>query len=483
MRAAFLSSRAPDAHARHERTARALDDYAKAWSTAATETCEATARAEGRARGPLAARADCLDDRLAELDAAVDLLARGGEKGVRYALDVPSSLSSVEACGDPATLATRGARPDDQAARARLAQLRDRLQRLRVRVMAGYDWRALRSIDDVVAQVRGVGNQGLTAESLLVAAAARSRFDLEGAAAMYEESFVHSEALRDELLAAEAAVRLTAIEGAALHHFDLGSRWARIAEERLYGGHHDRLRSRMLDSRGALNAARGAWRMAAADFAAAASLGERAFGAAHPELGTMFERLARANLTLELPQRALAAADRALAIAVAVTPADSSEVATARAVRGQALLASDRLQEARRELEAARDDLERIVGLEDPGLADMLTALGQVALLEQRPREARALLRRAWDLRANGVSDAGMREETAFSLARALWDAAPAEARRAMELAREARDGYATLPDLAPRLKTVEQWIDGRRRVRSAVAQPTADPEADADAD
>jgi tRNA A-37 threonylcarbamoyl transferase component Bud32 len=481
MRAAFLASRVPDAHARHERTTRALDAYAKAWTTAATEACEATARVEGRVSGPLAARADCLDDRLAELNASVDLLARGGERGVRYAFDVGESLSPVEACADPATLAARAARPQDPAARERVARLRDRLIRLRLRAMAGYDWRALRPIDELVEQIRALGNQGFTAEALLVSGWARSRFDLEGAASRYEEAFVQSEAVRNDLVAAEAAVRLTAIEGAALHHFDLGSRWARIAEERLYGGPHDRLRSRMLESRGALNAARGAWRMAAADFAAAASVGERAFGDGHPELGKIFERLARANLALELAGPALTAADRALAIAVAVSPAHSPELATARALRGQALLASDRPQEAGPELKASVDELETIVGPDEPVLADALTALGEIALRARRPREARALLRRAWDLQEKAVVDAGVREQTSFSLARALWDGSPAEGRRAMELARQARDGYVMLPDLAPRLSAVQQWIDGRRGVRAAAPQQSADGDADAD--
>jgi hypothetical protein len=31
-----------------------------------------------------------------------------------------------------------------------------------------------------------------------------------------------------------------------------------------------------------------------------------------------------------------------------------------------------------------------------------------------------------------------------------------------MELAREAREGYAAIPDLAPRLAAVDQWIDER---------------------
>ena len=48
----------------------------------------------------------------------------------------------------------------------------------------------------------------------------------------------------------------------------------------------------------------------------------------------------------------------------------------------------------------------------------------------------------------------------AFALARAIWGSAEADRPHALELANEARDGYAQIPDLAPRLKVVRQWID-----------------------
>ena len=84
--------------------------------------------------------------------------------------------------------------------------------------------------------------------------------------------------------------------------------------------------------------------------------------------------------------------------------------------------------------------------------------------------EARAVLERAWEIRATNVADAGAREQTAFSLARAVWDSAPADRAHALELGREAREGYAAIPDLAPRLAAVEQWLDARtsRRARAS---------------
>jgi hypothetical protein len=61
-------------------------------------------------------------------------------------------------------------------------------------------------------------------------------------------------------------------------------------------------------------------------------------------------------------------------------------------------------------------------------------------------------------MRTTQLADAGDREETAFALARAIW-ASSGDHAHALELARDARDGYAALPDLSARLATVKQWL------------------------
>src|SRR6185503_6617541 len=191
-------------------------------------------------------------------------------------------------------------------------------------------------------------------------------------------------------------------------------------------------------------------------------------GSQHPDLATSLVDHARASLVLGHPESALEASDRALAIAGALHPPGSYPVESARLRRGQALIALGRISEARRDLETVRKEFERALGSDHPLLADQLTALGEAALAERRPAEARAVLERAWEIRATNVADAGAREQTAFSLARAVWDSAPADRAHALQLGSEARDGYAAIPDLAPRLATVEQWLGTRpsRRAR-----------------
>ena len=96
-----------------------------------------------------------------------------------------------------------------------------------------------------------------------------------------------------------------------------------------------------------------------------------------------------------------------------------------------------------------------------------------MALAERRPADAQALLERAWEIRSTHIADGGVREQTAFSLAQAIRDAAPADRKHAFELATEARDGYMAIPDLAANVGLVDRWLAGRR-ARPPTARPAA---------
>ena len=171
---------------------------------------------------------------------------------------------------------------------------------------------------------------------------------------------------------------------------------------------------------------------------------------------------------LDDADQALDTAMRAFKLVSAIFPADAYEVNVALLARAHALVALRRAAEARADVTAVEATFEKVLGRDHPFLADPMTVLGEVALSEGRPDEARAALERAWEIRSTHVSDAGAREETAFALARAIWDSAPDDRTHALELANEARDGYAAIPDLASRLAVVARWIDERADGRAA---------------
>jgi hypothetical protein len=466
-RAAFLATAGdvPDAAERFDRVAQMLDGYAASWAAASREACETGASAPGTSTD---LRAACLERRRGELGAMTDVLARADAKVVRRSLAAVGSLSRVETCADVLALRAIPALPADPSLRARVDQLTGRLLALRAGAAAGHDWQSLEPIGALVEDVRAAGYDPLLAEALLVDARIRSPFDPEGTIPLYEEAFRRASALHLDDLGAEAAIQLTAIVGTFQHRFTEGDRWAGLAEVALgHAADHERLRGWFFNVRGALEAGEGEWRRADTDFAAAVSVREQALGPGHPDLAAALVNRSKAALMLDQADPALEAAGRAFKIAGAVFPADAYEVNAALLARAHALVALKRTAEARTDVTTVETAFEKALGRDHPFLADPMTVLGEVALLEGRPLDARGVLERAWEIRSTHVTDAGAREETAFALARAIWGSAEADRTHAMELANEARDGYSAIPDLAPRLKVVEQWIDERADARS----------------
>jgi hypothetical protein len=84
-----------------------------------------------------------------------------------------------------------------------------------------------------------------------------------------------------------------------------------------------------------------------------------------------------------------------------------------------------------------------------------------VALDEGQPAAAVPLLERAVRLRSNQPSFLGRLEDSQLALATALWES-DADRRRAVELARAARQGYAAVPSFATKVKEADEWL--RRR-------------------
>jgi hypothetical protein len=444
VRAAFQAANVPDARERFERASQSLDSYAAGWAAMSRQICE--------------------------VGALVDAFAHADAKVVRKAVAATFALPSLDNCTDARALKA-GALPTDEPRRSRVLSLRARLAKLWAMAASGQDWQALKPMGALVDEARAAGHEPLLVEALLIYARTRAPFDPEGVEPLYDEAFNRGDAIHADALAAQAAIQLVAIAGIE-HHFDAGERWSRIADATVERGVPLRLRGGFFNNRGTLMAAQGMWRLAEGDFSAAVAIRQQALGAAHPDLATSMINLARAVLVLDDPKRALELASRALDIAGASFPAESYEVGAARLVRGQALTALRRHSEARADMEAVLDTFERVLGRDHPFLADPMTGLGEVALAEGRAADAQGLLERAWEIRSTHTADGGLREQTAYSLAQAIWEAAPADRRHALDLATEARDGYAAIPDLAPRLTQVARWLADRQPTRTAAARP-----------
>jgi tRNA A-37 threonylcarbamoyl transferase component Bud32/tetratricopeptide (TPR) repeat protein len=156
--------------------------------------------------------------------------------------------------------------------------------------------------------------------------------------------------------------------------------------------------------------------------------------------------------------RALALADRALAIAGAHGEDAAGLLADLLVIRGDALLALGRTDEATASCARALARMEH----EDrvsPGKLyepDPLTCLGEADLRRGHSGEAVATLERSVALERRG--DQATLSFARFALARALR-AAGRDPSRARALAGQARAALEGLPELAPRLAEVDAWL------------------------
>ncbi len=104
VRAAFKASGEPFAEASWAEVERGLDAYAAAWVSGHTDACKA-ARVRGEEpEDVLAARMVCMDSRLREMKALVNVFAEQGKATVGKAVQATSALTPTALCSDVAAL-------------------------------------------------------------------------------------------------------------------------------------------------------------------------------------------------------------------------------------------------------------------------------------------------------------------------------------------------------------------------------------------
>src|SRR5262249_28043017 len=113
VKAAFLDGNRPFAPDAWSESARALDDYSRAWTTMSTEACEATRVRGDQSDELLSLRMECLDRRLAELRSLTDLFASADATVVEKASVAARSLPSLATCADGAALRARVRPPEE----------------------------------------------------------------------------------------------------------------------------------------------------------------------------------------------------------------------------------------------------------------------------------------------------------------------------------------------------------------------------------
>jgi eukaryotic-like serine/threonine-protein kinase len=156
---------------------------------------------------------------------------------------------------------------------------------------------------------------------------------------------------------------------------------------------------------------------------------------------------------------ALAEADRAIAISLALAGKPDDDVAFGMESKGRALAASGQLAAALATFRDAIEIDERLLGHDDPRIVELLVGTGQAELARHRPAAAAAALERALAICEHHSIGGKWRARIQFALARAL---ATTDRPRAQTLAASARSWYASSP-LRHDLAEIDAWLAARR--------------------
>jgi tetratricopeptide (TPR) repeat protein/predicted Ser/Thr protein kinase len=177
------------------------------------------------------------------------------------------------------------------------------------------------------------------------------------------------------------------------------------------------------------------------------------------EMGPLLNNLGMVTNALGDHVAALAYHERALVVYEAAYGPEHPEVAVTLMLIGAQLGDMGEHARAIEQLEQARERVERSLGSEHPRHSEVLHEMGRVLLERNESGRAVDVLERAVAQRVAIGADA---DSTRFLLARALW-AADRDRVRAMDLARDAREGLAErLPVTATSVARIDTWLAER---------------------
>jgi len=417
-----------------------VETWAGTWTDAATEQCRANAGHEPT--GVDARRGACLDGRLAQLGALVEVWSVADRAIVEDLVDGAHWLAPIGACADPPIVVD----PDvlDVGRRAQARRIRDLLVRARAAGACGAFARGVAIAAQATELARALGDgDPLLGEAQLALGELQigdGRID-EGTA--HIDAALNSSIARDDpRLLARAA--MAAAGGAAI---------ARRAPEQILqlvaigraalgrapaAANEDGLIAGLAISEAVAHRQAGRPLDAVAALATALEVRLAFAGEQDPRLAEILVALGDASIAAARLDDALAHQRRALAIREALLGAAHPDVAASAAATADALVALGRIDEARELSRRALSIRERAFGVDHPRVADSLGQLGAIEAELGHIDLALASHRRALAIREMSSDVAALTGAlnrlgaTLVTLGR--WDEADAVLHRAVEV-------------------------------------------------
>jgi tetratricopeptide (TPR) repeat protein len=410
-----------------------LDDYTDRWATVHREACEATTIRGEHSESLLDRQMSCLRRRLRETDHLLALLAAGGRDLATSALDAVVGLEMPEVCADSTALVERLPLPEDEATRAALTELEDRLAAANAEKLTGDYQTALERLNDLAPQARELGYPPTLAEVMILKGFVEAALgQAEDAERSLREAFGAAEQGRDDRAGAVAAGDLMWVTGYLQGRFEEADRWSDLAAakiERLGGDepvaadyandrsqvliqagrHREAIESQQqalalisrINGPESLDAAMamatmghalssiGDYRSAVDYYEKSMSLKESLVGPDHPTLGFTATSLAQAYAGLSEYEKAAELSRQALAILEKAFGSDDPQLAVALNNLAYSLEGLERYDEARKTHERSIDIVSRSWG---PNHFQIAVSLLNLSSLEKQTGDFEAAL-------------------------------------------------------------------------------------------
>jgi hypothetical protein len=310
MEQAFTRSASPLAPGAFQAARTRLDEWARLWVEARTETCRATHVRHEQSPETLALKLACLDHRLDSLSTVVRLLQHADEEWVSHAAQVVDGMEPVQGCHDVGLLQRQDAGGD-----ARLPGVRRHLHEVRALVAAGKYGPALTAAEEAMAEARGLSLPWLSAEARLLEGVAALRAGKTDASQRLTDARWLAEAAGMDALSAEAALQLGVLHLRRMDR-ERAEEWlghTRASITRMGGD--GRLEFQLLSQQALLEAINERRDKAAELSLQALRLAERVLGPDHLEVSDALLRAAEYHaVSREGVERGIALAQRALAL-------------------------------------------------------------------------------------------------------------------------------------------------------------------------
>jgi tetratricopeptide (TPR) repeat protein len=245
VQAAFAAAGGTDAA--YATVAHRLDRRRVEWLAMRRQSCEATRVRQEQSDAAFDLRAACLDGRLAELGAFVELLRHADAQTVRNAA-LASGVGDVAPCADVAALSRRAALPSAPERRAVILAVDARRAALEARVNVGH-WREVGAeLTRLVDDARAAGYAPLLAQTLSLEAWAEILSDRHAAGVrLLEQALLAAEAGGDDALRFDIEMRLTREVGKYLERDEEGQAHGQRAEALLERLGNDPRREALLE--------------------------------------------------------------------------------------------------------------------------------------------------------------------------------------------------------------------------------------------